>query len=84
MTSEVANLNPEPPLVSAERAAERARVQADATRLATRLNDALSRDIHAIMSTMMAPQKAEIDGLKARLDRLERLLAPKDVEEGGT
>jgi hypothetical protein len=76
MTSDVVNIGPEPSLLSPEREAE--------IRISSRkMGDALARGISAAVDAKVAGMAQEIETLKVRCERLERLLAPRLAEAEG-
>jgi hypothetical protein len=77
---DIVDIGLEPSLLSPARVAE---IRARSFATARKLTDALAIDINAIVDAKFDMQQAEIAELRGRVERLERLLAPREVEGGG-
>jgi hypothetical protein len=79
MTSDIISIGPKlPPLPPEQQAEFRARSR----ETVRKLGDALVLGVGVAVDAKTADQDREIASLRARVDRLERLLAPREAEPG--
>jgi hypothetical protein len=79
MTSDVVNIKPEPSLLSPERERE---IYESSRAAGKKIADVLVTGMELIAAAKRADTAAEIAALKARVERLERLLSPREVDGG--
>jgi hypothetical protein len=72
--SDVVNIGPKPSLLSPEREAE---IYESSRKAGKKIADVLVRGMNMVADERTAGQAEAIEALKARVERLERLLAPR-------
>ena len=73
---DIVSISPEPSLLSAE---EREAIRVRSMAAGRKIADVLVAGMNAITDAKTADQVSEIQALKARVERLERLLALREV-----